>query len=153
MDEEVTQGPLINKSAVLKIEQQIEDAVRRGAKIIVGGRKHRLGGTYFEPTLITDVSSDMLVTREETFGPLAPVYRFSHEADVIKQSNDSPAGLASTSTPEIYRAHSVWRKPCNTGWSGSIRSISASRTHLWRGEGIRTGSGGVEAWDRRIYRP
>ncbi|MCK1447060.1 NAD-dependent succinate-semialdehyde dehydrogenase [Bradyrhizobium sp. 2] len=95
MDEEVTQGPLINKSAVLKIEQQIEDAVRRGAKIIVGGRKHRLGGTYFEPTLITDVSSDMLVTREETFGPLAPVYRFSHEADVIKQSNDSPAGLAS----------------------------------------------------------
>ncbi len=91
----VEQGPLITIEAVEKVERHIDDATARGARILAGGQRHRLGRGFFEPTVLADVTSDMLVTREETFGPLAPVSRFEDEADVIRQANDTEFGLAS----------------------------------------------------------
>jgi succinate-semialdehyde dehydrogenase/glutarate-semialdehyde dehydrogenase len=91
----VLQGPLINMEAVDKVEKHIADAVKGGARIITGGKRHALGGTFFEPTVLSDVRPDALVAHEETFGPLAPVFRFKDEAEVIKLCNASPFGLAS----------------------------------------------------------
>jgi len=91
----VMQGPLINMESVEKMERHIADAVKRGAKVVTGGKRHALGGTFFEPTVLADVKSDSLVAQEETFGPLAPVIRFKDEADVIAMCNASPFGLAS----------------------------------------------------------
>jgi succinate-semialdehyde dehydrogenase/glutarate-semialdehyde dehydrogenase len=91
----ISHGPLINEAAIAKVEEHIEDAIKHGAKLIVGGKRHELGGNFFEPTLLANVPISALVTREETFGPIVPVYRFQHEADVIEQANASPFGLAS----------------------------------------------------------
>src|SRR5690349_14463852 len=91
----VVQGPLINMEAVDKVEKHIADAVKGGAKIITGGKRHALGGSFFEPTVLSNVKPDALVAHEETFGPLAPVFRFKDEADVIAMCNNSPFGLAS----------------------------------------------------------
>nr|HEV8010100.1 NAD-dependent succinate-semialdehyde dehydrogenase [Bradyrhizobium sp.] len=91
----VTQGPLINMEAVDKVEKHIADAVKHGAKIVTGGKRHALGGTFFEPTVLANVAPDALVSQEETFGPLAPVFRFKDEAEVIAMCNNSPFGLAS----------------------------------------------------------
>jgi len=91
----VTQGPLINLKAVDKVERHIADAVKRGAKVVTGGKRSELGRSFFEPTVLADVKSDSLVAQEETFGPLAPVIRFKDEADVIAMCNASPFGLAS----------------------------------------------------------
>jgi len=93
--EGVTTGPLINKAAIEKVEEHIKDAVTKGAKVTVGGHRHSLGGTFFEPTILTGVTSDMLVTNDETFGPVAPLFKFKDEADVIHQANDTIFGLAS----------------------------------------------------------
>jgi succinate-semialdehyde dehydrogenase/glutarate-semialdehyde dehydrogenase len=90
----VMQGPLITMDAVDKVERHIKDAVGQGAKVVVGGKRHSLGRSFFEPTVLADVTTRMLVTREETFGPLAPVYRFKDEADVIEQANATQYGLA-----------------------------------------------------------
>jgi succinate-semialdehyde dehydrogenase/glutarate-semialdehyde dehydrogenase len=90
----VTQGPLITMEAVDKIERHIADAVGQGAKVVVGGKRHALGRSFFEPTVLAHVTTRMLVTREETFGPLAPVYRFKDEADVVEQANATEYGLA-----------------------------------------------------------
>ncbi len=87
-------GPLIDMKAVEKVEAHITDAVRKGAKIVAGGHRHALGGTFFEPTVLTDVTTDMLITREETFGPVAPLYRFKTEAEAIRMANDTEFGLA-----------------------------------------------------------
>ena len=91
----VVQGPLINKAAIEKVETHIADAVGKGAKVVAGGKRHPLGNLFFEPTVLSDVTPQMLVTREETFGPIAPVYRFTDEADVIAQANATEFGLAS----------------------------------------------------------
>ncbi len=91
---ETQQGPLINMAAVEKVEEHIEDALAGGAKIIIGGKRHALGGTFFEPTILADVTQDMKVAREETFGPLAPLFRFKDDAEVIKKANDTEFGLA-----------------------------------------------------------
>ncbi|CCE02257.1 NAD-dependent succinate-semialdehyde dehydrogenase [Bradyrhizobium sp. STM 3809] len=91
----VVQGPLINEEAVEKVERHIADAVKGGAKVVTGGKRHALGRTFFEPTVLRDVRADALVAHEETFGPLAPVIRFKDEADVIAMCNASPFGLAS----------------------------------------------------------
>ncbi|MES9900035.1 MAG: NADP-dependent succinate-semialdehyde dehydrogenase [Sedimenticola sp.] len=90
----VTQGPLINEAAVEKVERHIGDAVAKGARVTVGGARHAKGGTFFQPTLLTNVSTNMLVSSEETFGPVAPLFRFSDEAEAIKLANDSEFGLA-----------------------------------------------------------
>jgi len=91
----VTSGPLITEAAVKKVELHIEDALAKGAHIETGGHRHALGGTFFEPTILTGVTSDMMVTNDETFGPVAPLFKFDDEADVIRQANDTIFGLAS----------------------------------------------------------
>jgi succinate-semialdehyde dehydrogenase/glutarate-semialdehyde dehydrogenase len=88
-------GPLIDSNAVAKVEEHIEDAVSKGAKVVVGGKRHTLGGLFFEPTLLTDVNTSMKVTREETFGPVAPLFRFKTEEEGIAMANDTEFGLAS----------------------------------------------------------
>jgi succinate-semialdehyde dehydrogenase / glutarate-semialdehyde dehydrogenase len=90
----VQQGPLIKPQAIEKVERHIEDAVGQGARVLTGGKRHALGRTFFEPTVLANVTTQMLITREETFGPVAPVYRFADEADVIAQANATEYGLA-----------------------------------------------------------
>ena len=87
-------GPLIDGKAVEKVEQHIADAVAKGAKITLGGKRHALGGSFFEPTIITGVTPDMAVAREETFGPLAPLFRFKTDAEAVKLANATEFGLA-----------------------------------------------------------
>jgi len=89
-----TQGPLIDYSAVEKVESHIRDAQEKGAKILVGGHRHALGGRFFEPTILTDVTPAMAVAREETFGPVAPLFRFNTEAEAVALANDTEFGLA-----------------------------------------------------------
>jgi succinate-semialdehyde dehydrogenase/glutarate-semialdehyde dehydrogenase len=95
MDEGVTQGPMINAEAVEKVEEHIEDALAGGARIITGGKRHALGGNYFEPTILADVPKTAKVSHEETFGPLAPLFRFHTEEEAIAMANDTEFGLAS----------------------------------------------------------
>jgi succinate-semialdehyde dehydrogenase/glutarate-semialdehyde dehydrogenase len=90
----VTTGPLINKAAVEKVEEHIEDAVSKGAKIVLGGKRHKLGGNFYEPTILTGVTQAMKVSREETFGPVAPLFRFRTEEEAIRLANDTEFGLA-----------------------------------------------------------
>jgi len=92
---EVQQGPLIDMGAVEKVEEHIADAVAKGATVALGGKRHTLGGSFFEPTILTGVTPEMLVAREETFGPLAPVFRFSTDDEAIRMANDTEFGLAS----------------------------------------------------------
>jgi len=89
-----SQGPLIDDKAVAKVESHIADATSKGAKVLLGGHRHALGGRFFEPTILTDVTPAMAVAREETFGPVAPLFRFSSEADAIALANDTEFGLA-----------------------------------------------------------
>jgi succinate-semialdehyde dehydrogenase / glutarate-semialdehyde dehydrogenase len=88
------QGPLIDAKAVAKVEEHIADALAKGAKVALGGKRHPLGGTFFEPTILTDVTPQMLIAREETFGPVAPLFRFETEAQAIAMANDTEFGLA-----------------------------------------------------------
>src|SRR5258708_21478544 len=88
------QGPLIDGKAVAKVEEHIADALRKGASVALGGKRHALGGTFFEPTILTGVTSEMLVAREETFGPIAPLFKFHSEAEAIAMANDTEFGLA-----------------------------------------------------------
>lgn len=102
------QGPLINQKSVEKIEEHIADAVAKGAKVIVGGKRHRLGKTFFEPTLLTDVTPEMLVAKDETFAPLAPVFKFKTDQEAIAMANDTEFGLASyIYTESLSRAWNV----------------------------------------------
>jgi succinate-semialdehyde dehydrogenase / glutarate-semialdehyde dehydrogenase len=91
----VTQGPLINADALAKVEEHLADAKARGAKVTIGGRRHALGGTFYEPTVLTNVNPDMLIFREETFGPVAPLIPFRDDAEVVELANRSEFGLAS----------------------------------------------------------
>ena len=112
-------GPLIDKNAVAKVEEHIKDAVSKGARIVVGGKKHALGGLFFEPTVLTGVDTTMKVTREETFGPVAPLFRFKAEDEGVAMANDTEFGLAS-----YFYARDIGR--------------------IWRvGEGIESGMVGV----------
>ena len=94
MEDGVTQGPLINAEAVKKVEEHVADAVKRGAKVAAGGKRHALGGTFYEPTILTDVPVQADIFRDETFGPVAPLFRFKTEDEVIRLANDTPFGLA-----------------------------------------------------------
>jgi succinate-semialdehyde dehydrogenase/glutarate-semialdehyde dehydrogenase len=95
LEPDVVQGPLIKPAAVEKVEAHVRDALEKGAKLETGGRRHALGFTFFEPTVLSGVTPDMVVSREETFGPLAPIYRFSTEEEVIALANATQFGLAS----------------------------------------------------------
>jgi len=112
-------GPLIDANAVAKVEEHIQDAVSKGAKVLVGGKKHALGGLFFEPTVLTGVNTSMKVTKEETFGPVAPLFRFKTEEEGVAMANDTEFGLAS-----YFYARDIGR--------------------IWRvGEGIESGMVGV----------
>ena len=89
-----TQGPLIDDKAVAKVEEHIQDAVSKGARVVVGGHRHALGGRFFEPTVLADVAPSALMAREETFGPVAPLFRFKTEEEAIAQANATEFGLA-----------------------------------------------------------
>ena len=93
-EEGVTTGPLINKAAVEKVEEHVADALKGGARVILGGKRHQRGGNFYEPTILIDVTSKMMIAREETFGPVAPLFKFKTEEDVIGMANDTPFGLA-----------------------------------------------------------
>jgi len=107
LDDDVQQGPLIDEASVQKVEEHINDAISKGARVVLGGKRHELGGTFFQPTIICDVTSRMLVAREETFGPVAPIFKFNTDEEAIKMANDTEFGLASYFyTRDIGR---VWR--------------------------------------------
>ncbi|WP_426339984.1 NADP-dependent succinate-semialdehyde dehydrogenase [Pseudoduganella sp. S-14] len=93
-DDGVTQGPLIEEKAVVKVEEHIADAVGKGARLLLGGKRHDLGHSFFQPTVLADVNADMLVAREETFGPLAPLFRFKTDDEAVALANDTEFGLA-----------------------------------------------------------
>jgi succinate-semialdehyde dehydrogenase/glutarate-semialdehyde dehydrogenase len=95
MEPGVTQGPLIDEAAVCKVEEHIADALSKGARVLVGGQRHALGHSFFEPTVLADVTAQMQVAREETFGPMAPLFRFETEAQAVALANDTEFGLAS----------------------------------------------------------
>jgi succinate-semialdehyde dehydrogenase/glutarate-semialdehyde dehydrogenase len=94
LEEGATQGPLIDDKAVEKVESHIADATAKGASVVVGGHRHARGGRFFEPTILTGVTTQMAVAREETFGPVAPVFRFRDEAEAIALANATEFGLA-----------------------------------------------------------
>jgi len=107
MDDGVVIGPLINQAALEKVEAHVGDATARGARVLTGGRRHALGGTFYEPTVLADVSPDSLLMQEETFGPVAPLLRFATEAEGIARANDTETGLAAyVYTRDLARA---WR--------------------------------------------
>jgi succinate-semialdehyde dehydrogenase/glutarate-semialdehyde dehydrogenase len=93
-DDGVQQGPLITQKAVEKVEHLLKEAVAHGAKIALGGKRHKLGGTFFEPTVVKDVKPEMEIAQTEIFGPVATLFRFKDDADAIRIANDTPFGLA-----------------------------------------------------------
>ena len=103
----VTQGPLINEEAVEKIESHVADAVKHGAHVVEGGKRHSLGGTFYQPTVVRDVTRAMLFAREETFGPVAPLFKFDSEDEVLAQANDTIFGLAAYFFTRDYAR--IWR--------------------------------------------
>jgi succinate-semialdehyde dehydrogenase/glutarate-semialdehyde dehydrogenase len=94
MDDGVTQGPLINPAAVRKVEEHVADALKKGAKVAAGGKRHALGGNFYQPTVLVDVPREADIFRDETFGPVAPLFRFKTEAEAIQMANDTEFGLA-----------------------------------------------------------
>lgn len=90
----VNQGPMIDMAAVEKVEEHVQDALNRGARVITGGKRHALGGTFYEPTVLADVTPEMRIAHEETFGPVAPLFRFNNEIQAIEMANDTEFGLA-----------------------------------------------------------
>ncbi|MGY3611437.1 aldehyde dehydrogenase family protein, partial [Bradyrhizobium sp. Lot11] len=94
-DEGINLGPLIDEAALAKVEEHVADALSKGGRVVAGGHRHRLGGRFYEATVLADVTPVMAVAKEETFGPVAPLFRFKDEADVIAQANDTEFGLAS----------------------------------------------------------
>ncbi len=94
LEEGVAQGPLIDAPALAKVEELVADATARGARVLIGGRRHALGGTFYEPTVLADLTPDMRIAKEEIFGPVAPLFRFTTEAQAIQMANDTEFGLA-----------------------------------------------------------
>jgi succinate-semialdehyde dehydrogenase/glutarate-semialdehyde dehydrogenase len=94
LDGDTEQGPLINAAALAKVELHVGDALEKGATVLCGGRRHALGGTFYEPTILAEASSEMLIAQEETFGPVAACFRFKDEAEVLQKANDTPFGLS-----------------------------------------------------------
>lgn len=94
LDDDVMVGPLIESSAVDKVREHVEDAVAKGAKVLAGGKAHALGGNFWQPTVLGECSDGMKLASEETFGPVAACFRFTHEEEVIQRANNTPFGLA-----------------------------------------------------------
>ena len=128
LEEGVTQGPLISEAAVAKVKQHIEDAVQRGARILTGGQQPEIGGRFFQPTVLADVPDGCQIDGEETFGPVAPLYRFADEKEVISRANATEMGLASyLCTRDLGRAQRVSRA-LEAGIIGVNEGIISSET-------------------------
>jgi succinate-semialdehyde dehydrogenase/glutarate-semialdehyde dehydrogenase len=122
----VTQGPLINQAALAKVQSHVADALSQGAKVQTGGKVSPLGGTFFEPTVITGVTSAMRFAKEETFGPVAPIFRFQNEAEAIAAANDTPFGLqAYFYTKDLARTFRV-AEALETGIVGVNSGLTSS---------------------------
>ena len=149
----INQGPLIDGSAVAKVEEHIADAVGKGARVVVGGSRHTLGGTFFEPTVLADVTTEMAVTSEETFGPVAPLFRFETEEQAISMANDTEFGLASYLLQPRYRPHLAGRGShrVRLGRRQRWRHVDRGRA-LRRLQGVRCRPRGVEIRDRGLSR-
>src|SRR5438445_2664373 len=133
-------GPLIDMKAVEKVEAHIADALKKGAKVVTGGKRAAQGGSFFEPTVLTDVTTDMVITKEETFGPVAPLYRFKTEAEAVKMANDTEFGLASYFySRDIGR---IWRvaEALEYGIVGINEGIISPKSH-WRDRPLRRHEG------------
>lgn len=122
-------GPLINGAAVEKVEEHVKDAVAKGARVLTGGKRHALGGFFFEPTIITDATREMAFANEETFGPLAPLFRFETVDDVIEMRMTRSSASPPISTRATSPASPRWPRRWNTAWSGSTPASSRPR---WR---------------------
>jgi succinate-semialdehyde dehydrogenase/glutarate-semialdehyde dehydrogenase len=104
---ETDQGPLIDDKALAKVEKHVADAQAKGARVVIGGKRHALGGTFYEPTVLTNVSRDMILAREETFGPVAPLFKVGSDEEAVKLANDTEFGLAAyVYTRDLVRS---WR--------------------------------------------
>ena len=118
-------GLLIDTKSVEEVEAYIADAVKKGAKTVTGGKCSALGGIFFEPTVLTDVTTDMVFTKEETFGPVAPLCRFKTDDEAIKMANDTEFGLAAAATSAASGASP---RRSNTASSASTRASSRPRS-------------------------
>jgi succinate-semialdehyde dehydrogenase/glutarate-semialdehyde dehydrogenase len=125
-------GPLIDMKTVEKVEAHIADAVERGAKVVTGGKRAAQGGSFFEPTVLTDVTTDMVITKEETFGPVAPLYRFKSEDEAVKMANDRVRSrllfLQPLSTAATSAASGASPRRWNTASSASTKASSRPRS-------------------------
>jgi hypothetical protein len=133
-------GPPIDMKAVEKVEAHTAGAVKKGAKVVLGGKRAAQGGSFFEPTVLTDVTTDMVITKEETFGPVAPLYRFKTKDEAIKMANDTPTlpsrtrggglgrGPSPISTAATSDASGGSPRPSNTASSASTRASSRPRS-------------------------
>ena len=141
-------GPLIDADAIAKVEDHVADAISKGARVITGGKAHALGGTFYTPTVLANVSSDMKIMHEETFGPVAAVMKFASEADVIAAANDTDFGLASYFMRAILAASGASPNSSTTAWSASIpasfpmksRPLAASSNPVWGAKDPNTAS-------------
>src|SRR3546814_13358295 len=116
LEDGVSQGPLIDTAARDKVEEHVADAKSKGAKVMLGGARHERGGTFYQPTVLTDVTTQMKVTREETFGPVAPLFRFKTEEEAVALATDTEFGLASYSSDDARRGKG-WVSTCWSRWS------------------------------------
>ena len=116
LDGQYNQGPLINEAAAAKVKEHINDAVSKGGQVLTGGKPHALGGNFFEPTVIAEASTDMLCFRDEIFGPVAPVFRFKKESDVIAMANDTQYGLLLIFMPVIWAVSLGLLRRLNMAW-------------------------------------
>ena len=121
LDQNVVSGPLIDQYALEKVKDHVNDALNTGAKIAVGGDVHSLGGNFYQPTVLSNVTTKAKITYEETFGPVAPIYKFSSDDEVVKLANDTPFGLASYFILEILEEFGKSPKLLNTEWWVLIR--------------------------------
>ena len=151
LEEKTTQGPLISADAIAKVQRHIADAVALGAGVVTGGDGHDAGELFFQPTVLTDVSDDAVITREETFGPVAALYRFDEEEEVIARANATPYGLAAyCCTRDLGRAMRVSQE-LESGIVGINEGIISSEVVPFGGvkeSGIVARR--IDAWNPRI---
>ena len=115
-EEGVVQGPLINEAGLKKVEAHVADALAKGAQALTGGKRHALGHTFFEPTVLINATADMRLAAEETFGPVAPLFRFKDEEEAIASQTARPMGLPPTSIPATSPASGALRR----SWSSAL---------------------------------
>src|SRR5882724_4926861 len=142
-------GPLIDMEAVEKVEAHIADAVKKGAKVVTGSKRAAQGGSFFEPTVLTDVTTDMVITKEETFGPVALLYRFKTEAGAVKMAKTPSSGWRPISTAATSAASRGSPRPSNTASSASTRASSRPRSSRSK---VASAAKGRDTASRSSYR-